>query len=93
MKTEKVSNALGAVLVGGYAFAHILAAVMLFKSVKLWAFLVMLFVPGLGDVMAISMLLKLRHYLPLIIYGAVAVFWFAVYVVASATESRRRRSK
>jgi len=93
MKAEKALTVIGILSWVAYGAAHILAAVMLFKSVKLWSFLVMLLVPGLGDVMAITTLIKIKYFLPLVIYGAAAVIWFAVYVVASATESRRRRSK
>jgi len=91
MKAEKAFSVIGALSWVAYGAAHILAAVTLFKSVKLWAFLVMLFVPGLGDVMAITTLIKVRYYLPLIVYGVAAVVWLVVYIAAIAKGNKIRK--
>jgi hypothetical protein len=77
-KTGTFMTALGILLWAGYFISHILAAIVLFQKVKLWAFLIMLLVPGIGDFMAIYTLIILKIYLPLLVYVATCVVWIIV---------------
>lgn len=69
-----------------YFASHIVSAIVLFHNVKLWAFLVMLLVPGLGDIMAIFTLIKLKLWWPFILYGICIVFGVIGSIIASKAD-------
>lgn len=73
IKMKKASSIIGNFMVfaffASYLAAHIWTAIVLFKAVKLWAFLVILCVPVLGDLMGIYVLFKIGFYVPFILYG------------------------
>lgn len=64
---------------------HIISAVYLYNHVKLWAFLIVLLVPGLGDIMGIYYVITLRFWLPLISYAVTALLFIIAGLVANKT--------
>lgn len=71
-----------------YLGAHIAGAIVLFKSVKLWLFLVILLVPGIGDIAGIICLIKVGSWWPFILYGASIVFWIVSGLLARAADEK-----
>lgn len=69
-----------------YAAAHISAAIILFKNVKLWVFLVTLCVPGLGDILSIYHLFRIGAYWPFILYGITIVLWIISSALAKSLD-------
>ena len=64
---------------------HIISAVYLYNHVKLWAFLIVLLVPGLGDIMGIYYVITLRFWLPLIAYAVTTSLFILAGLVANKT--------
>ena len=73
-----------------YGASHILAAIVLFKHVKLWLFLVMLLVPGVGDVAAIVSLIYIKMWWPFILYGANIVCWILACVFLGIADKKTK---
>ena len=73
-----------------YGASHIVAAIVLFKHVKLWLFLVMLLVPGVGDVASIVSLINLRMWWPFILYGASIVCWLLAFVFSAIADKKTK---
>lgn len=77
MKMMFAGSALVFSMIGTIAYiaSHISAAVIAFQNFKLWVALVMLFVPLLGDGMAIFAFIKLHTWWPFILYAACLICW------------------
>ena len=72
---EFFGTVLGASVGLVYLIAHVVVILSLFHHLKLWAFLVAMFVPGVGDVMGIYGLISTKCWWPFIAYG-IAVIWY-----------------
>ena len=70
-----------------YIASHISAVVIAFQHFKLWAVLVMLFVPLIGDGMAIMAFIKLHAWWPLILYARCFICWGVGGALASKADS------
>ena len=71
-----------------YAGSHIWTSVVLFKVTKLWAFLIILLIPGIGDLMGLYILFKIKFFIPFIAYGVCIVLWILSAVFASAADRK-----
>ena len=69
-----------------YTGSHIWTSVVLFKVTKLWAFLVILLIPGIGDLMGLYVLCKIKFFIPFIAYGACIVLWILSAAFANAVD-------
>lgn len=71
-----------------YGVAHIGGAIILFKSVKLWLFIVILLVPGIGDIAGVISLIKTGNWWPLVSYVAAIALWMISAALASAADKQ-----
>ena len=67
---------------------HVAVAITLFQHVTLWAFLVMLLVPGVGDVMAIWTLIRIQCWWPFVFYAVSLALWLVAGVAGKALEGK-----
>ena len=65
---------------------HIISAVYLYNHVKLWAFLIVLLVPGLGDIMGIYYVVVFRFWFPIIAYGSTTALFILAGLVAKKAD-------
>lgn len=70
---------------------HVATAIFIFNHVKLWAFLVVLLVPVLGDVMGIFYVIKLHYWIPLIGYGITCVLFIISGLVVNRVDEFENR--
>lgn len=72
-----------------YIASHILGAILLFNSVKLLVFLVVLLVPFLGDGIALYSLIKLQLWWPIILYAVSAIGYVVANIMLQKTEYKQ----
>jgi len=75
---------------GSLLAAHIIAIIALFHYLKLFVFLLCMFVPVLGDIFAIYMLIKIQCYWPFILY-AIPIFIGLIYSFATMPKQHKER--
>lgn len=80
--TTVAAGTLSTLSIIAYFVSHILAAIFIFKRVKLWLFLIVLLVPVLGDITAIFVLLSSKLYLPFLFYGISIALYIIGGIVA-----------
>jgi len=80
------SGILGVLAFFTYIGSHIWTSVVLFKVTKLWAFLIILVVPGFGDLLGLYILFEIKFFIPFIAYGACLVLWMLSAVFAQKAD-------
>lgn len=86
--TGVFSGALGVIAFLLYLGSHIWTAVVLHSVTKLWAFLIILLIPGIGDLMGLYILFKIKFFMPFIAYGVCFVLWIISAAFANASDKK-----
>lgn len=84
-----LSGAAGIIIFICLNIPHVALAITLFRSVRLWAFLVILLVPGFGDILGIIALFQIKCYWPFIWYAVSAAIWGIITVIAAILDKQK----
>lgn len=87
-----VAGVLGILMWIGFTAAHIYTAVVVYKAVKLWAFLTILLVPGIGDLMGIYVLFKIKFFFPLIVYAIDVAIFILIALVGDKIDKKSKQA-